>query len=169
MTPGEVRSLINQKFQLNITYNKAWRSIGIAKMILFGAVEESYSYAEDPRDVLMRTNPGSFVDVQLDEEDHSFERMFVCFNASIQWSRHQFATFSNNHYITNNLSKSFNSRVLDARSLPAMGLVDKIRNKLMKQIEARRKKQLERENLCPLLKSIYKILAGTLVCGPLLD
>lgn len=55
-----------------------------------------------------------------------------------KWSRHQFGSSSKNHYITNNLSESFNAWILDARSLPAIELVDKIRVKMMKKFEKRR-------------------------------
>lgn len=55
------------------------------------------------------------------------------------WSRHKFAVWSKNHYITNNLSGSFNAWVLDARILPAVDLVDAMRRKLIVKFEQRRK------------------------------
>lgn len=56
-----------------------------------------------------------------------------------KWSRHQFDRFAKNHYITSNLSESFDAWVLDARSLPAVELVDKMRCKMMEKLEQRRK------------------------------
>src|SRR4051812_36088762 len=55
-----------------------------------------------------------------------------------KWSSHQFATYCKNHYITNNLSESFNAWILDARSLPAVDLVDKLGEKLLYKFEQRR-------------------------------
>lgn len=51
MTPDEEISLMNQKYRLDITYNNAWRPIGMEKETLSGKVEESYEFVEDMSDV----------------------------------------------------------------------------------------------------------------------
>lgn len=76
--------LIHHKFQLSITYDKAWRGIGMAKDFLFGNVAASYDYAEDLRDALLDGNLGSHTVVETEKEDHSLKSMFVCFDASIE-------------------------------------------------------------------------------------
>ena len=83
ITPMEVVRLIHQKFQLNISYNKAWRGIGYAKQTLYGDVDDSYSYAEDLRDLLLAKNPVSHIVVETEGHNHSFLRMFFCFKLSI--------------------------------------------------------------------------------------
>ena len=55
------------------------------------------------------------------------------------WFRSQFCTYSKNHYITNNLSDSFNAWILEARYSPAVNLVDKIRIQIMEKFEHRKK------------------------------
>ncbi|XP_020266142.1 uncharacterized protein LOC109841597 [Asparagus officinalis] len=55
------------------------------------------------------------------------------------WSRRHFFEISKNNYLTNNLSESFNSWILDSRYLPVVDLVDKLRAKLMLKFNKRRK------------------------------
>jgi len=55
------------------------------------------------------------------------------------WSRSEFKHSSRNHYITNNLSESFNAWVIEARYHPVVDLVDKIRAKIMQKRNQTRK------------------------------
>lgn len=72
ITLGEILRLVHHKFQLNFTYNKAWRGRELAREALFGKVEKSYSYVEDLKDDLMRRNHGSHIYVMKDDKDNPF-------------------------------------------------------------------------------------------------
>ncbi|KAK1264527.1 hypothetical protein QJS04_geneDACA014345 [Acorus gramineus] len=57
---------------------------------------------------------------------------------SMVWSRCKFGTTANCHYLTNNLSESFNAWVSDIRGCQLIYLVDGLRLKLMVRMDQRR-------------------------------
>ncbi|KAK1326744.1 hypothetical protein QJS10_CPA01g00571 [Acorus calamus] len=57
---------------------------------------------------------------------------------SMVWSRCKFGTTANYHYLTNNLSESFNAWVSDIRGCQLIDLVDGLRLKLMVRMDQRR-------------------------------
>ncbi|XP_039131891.1 uncharacterized protein LOC120268648 [Dioscorea cayenensis subsp. rotundata] len=54
------------------------------------------------------------------------------------WSRSQFGTIAKCHYITNNISESFNAWVADPRHRPVLDLLDTVRQKIMEMMDKRR-------------------------------
>ncbi|KAK1276034.1 hypothetical protein QJS04_geneDACA012903 [Acorus gramineus] len=54
------------------------------------------------------------------------------------WSRHQFRTAAMSHYLTNNISESFNAWINKARQLHIVELVDTIRGMIMVRMNHRR-------------------------------
>ena len=52
---------MQQKFDLSITYNKAWRGIHVAKETLYGSMEEAYNLVDALRDELLVRNSGSHI------------------------------------------------------------------------------------------------------------
>ncbi|KAK1272971.1 hypothetical protein QJS04_geneDACA024735 [Acorus gramineus] len=55
------------------------------------------------------------------------------------WSRHQFGITGKCHYITNNLSESFNAFIGEPRQLPIVELIDMIRQKIMVKLDKSRR------------------------------
>lgn len=68
----------------------------------------------------------------------SVEAFTYLSNKSFVWARSQFSSISKNHLITNNNSESFNSWILDARFMPVVDLIDKLRVKMMQKFNIRR-------------------------------
>lgn len=58
------------------------------------------------------------------------------------WSRHGFDDSCKSEYVTNNLTKSFNSWVGEYREKPILTLLEHIRRKLMKRLKSREQKGL---------------------------
>ena len=55
------------------------------------------------------------------------------------WSRSYFTDHSKSDLLVNNLSESFNSYILDARDKPIVTMIEKIRRKLMRRFQLKRK------------------------------
>ncbi|KAL8472854.1 hypothetical protein ACS0TY_029900 [Phlomoides rotata] len=80
----EIVKLMKNEYGVDITYWKARRSIGGATDQTFGNYNESYDQLRWYSEVIHRTNPGSIVELDVQNEIKHFEIIFIAFNACIQ-------------------------------------------------------------------------------------
>ncbi|XP_050225506.1 uncharacterized protein LOC126674981 [Mercurialis annua] len=82
-TPADIISDMQRDFGVVLNYNKAWRSRGKALELIRGKPRDSYSVLPNFLNMLVKTNPGSVVDLQT-AEGNKFKYVFMALDASIK-------------------------------------------------------------------------------------
>ncbi|XP_050217696.1 protein FAR1-RELATED SEQUENCE 5-like [Mercurialis annua] len=82
-TPADIISDIQRDYGVILNYNKAWRSRGKALELLRGEPRDSYSILPSSLNMLMKTNPGSVVELKI-SEGNTFQSVFIALSASIK-------------------------------------------------------------------------------------
>ncbi|KAM6587658.1 hypothetical protein CsatA_010263 [Cannabis sativa] len=86
-TPQDIRGEMKHKYGVRMNYMKAWRSKEHAQEELRGKANESYKLLPGFLHMLQKTNPGTIVYMQT-EDDNSFKYLFVALDASIKgWKK----------------------------------------------------------------------------------
>ncbi|XP_028071938.1 uncharacterized protein LOC114274245 [Camellia sinensis] len=85
--PIDVMRFTDQ-YGLTITYNHAWLEVEKARTTTFGDFSMSYNEIRWYMDIVMSTNPGSYLSLDYNHQSGRFKRFVVVFNASIQGFRH---------------------------------------------------------------------------------
>ncbi|KAL5783426.1 hypothetical protein ACOSP7_008455 [Xanthoceras sorbifolium] len=80
--PKEIAAGILRDFGVELNYTQVWRGIEDAREQLQGSYKEAYNQLPCFCDKLLEANPGSFVNLLIGD-DRKFQRLFVCFHASI--------------------------------------------------------------------------------------
>ncbi|KAL8552189.1 hypothetical protein ACS0TY_001036 [Phlomoides rotata] len=83
----EIIDTIKESYSLDIPYWKAWRAVEGARDRIFGSYDESYDQLRWYCTAIQRTNPGSVVILEPNEETHHFERVFIAFKACVDGFR----------------------------------------------------------------------------------
>ncbi|KAL7168719.1 hypothetical protein ACSBR2_039045 [Camellia fascicularis] len=86
--PIDVVRQFTDQYGLTITYNHAWLGVEKARTTTFGDFSMSYDEIRWYMDIVMSTNPGSYLQLDYNHQSGRFKRFFVTFNASIQGFRH---------------------------------------------------------------------------------
>ncbi|XP_028062213.1 uncharacterized protein LOC114265585 [Camellia sinensis] len=86
--PIDVVRQFTDQYGLTITYNLAWLGVEKARTTTFGDFSMSYYEIQWYMDIVMSTNPGSYLHLDYNHQSGWFKRFFVAFNASIQEFRH---------------------------------------------------------------------------------
>ena len=86
--PIDVVRQFTDQYGLTITYNHAWLGVEKARTTTFGDFSMSYDEIRWYMDIVMNTNPGSYLRLDYNHQSGWFKRFFVAFNASIQGFRH---------------------------------------------------------------------------------
>ncbi|KAL7242827.1 hypothetical protein ACSBR1_015257 [Camellia fascicularis] len=86
--PIDVVRQFTDQYGLTITYNHAWLGVEKARTTTFGDFSMSYDEIRWYMDIVMSTNPGSYLRLDYNYQSGRFKRFFVAFNASIQGFRH---------------------------------------------------------------------------------
>ncbi|XP_021592475.1 uncharacterized protein LOC110600074 [Manihot esculenta] len=79
--PKDIGTRIFQDFGIKLSYTQVWRGIEEAREQLQGSYRESYSQLPWFCEQMVEANPGSFVNLLIDD-DSKFQRLFVSFHAS---------------------------------------------------------------------------------------
>ncbi|XP_060968351.1 uncharacterized protein LOC133035925 [Cannabis sativa] len=74
---------MKDKYGIKMNYMKAWRSKERAQTQLHGNAKESYNLLPRYLYMLQKTNPGTLIDIEKDDDD-SFKYAFVALNAAIK-------------------------------------------------------------------------------------
>ncbi|KAL7172800.1 hypothetical protein ACSBR2_032302 [Camellia fascicularis] len=85
--PIDVVRQFTDQYGLTITYNHAWLGVEKARTTTFGDFSMSYDEIRWYMDIMMSTNPGSYLCLDYNHQSGWFKRFFVAFNASIQGFR----------------------------------------------------------------------------------
>ncbi|XP_028094256.1 uncharacterized protein LOC114294332 [Camellia sinensis] len=86
--PIDVVRQFTDQYGLTITYNHVWLGVEKARTTTFGDFSMSYDEIRWYMDIVMNTNPGSYLRLDYNHQSGRFKRFFVAFNASIQGFRH---------------------------------------------------------------------------------
>ncbi|KAL8518830.1 hypothetical protein ACS0TY_009979 [Phlomoides rotata] len=81
---NNIVKLMKNEYGVDITYWKAHKSIEGVTDKTFSNYNESYDQLYRYSEVIHRTNPGSIVELDVQNEIKHFERICVAFNACIQ-------------------------------------------------------------------------------------
>ncbi|KAL5565694.1 hypothetical protein UlMin_028858 [Ulmus minor] len=82
--PRDIMDDIKQKFGVEVSYSVAWRRRECAyENLRLGTPEQSYKLLPGYLHMLMQTNPGSVVNLEVTDEN-KFQYLFIAFAASIQ-------------------------------------------------------------------------------------
>ncbi|KAH6807214.1 hypothetical protein C2S51_028322 [Perilla frutescens var. frutescens] len=85
MTGEELKSLVAEKYKITISISKAYRIKEHAQQLLDGDVAQQYSRLADYCEELVRTNPGSTVELLAPKQGQNgpsrFERIYICIDA----------------------------------------------------------------------------------------
>ncbi|KAL8472835.1 hypothetical protein ACS0TY_029889 [Phlomoides rotata] len=68
---------------IDIAYWKAWKILESTRSKIYGSYDESYDHLRWYCEAILRTNPGSVVDIQKNNKTQYFERVFIAFKACI--------------------------------------------------------------------------------------
>ncbi|KAL0904905.1 hypothetical protein M5K25_027068 [Dendrobium thyrsiflorum] len=82
LKPREIIGQIEAKFNIKVSYMKAWDARRKAVKIVFGSWEESYRTINLFMDAIVSSMPDTVYKIQT-SENHRFERMFFSFGPSI--------------------------------------------------------------------------------------
>ncbi|KAL8479862.1 hypothetical protein ACS0TY_026708 [Phlomoides rotata] len=75
---------MKDEYGVDITYWKAWKNIEGAREHTFGNYNESYDQLCWYFEAIHRTNLGSIMELEVQNETKHFERIFIAFNTCIQ-------------------------------------------------------------------------------------
>src|SRR5947207_7213789 len=81
-TPKAIQNHLKEQYGVAITYSKAWRARERALNVINGSHEEAYNSLPKYCQEIQRSNPGSTVQLDIDQTTNRFKRLFICFAAS---------------------------------------------------------------------------------------
>ncbi|XP_050211360.2 uncharacterized protein LOC126661549 [Mercurialis annua] len=81
--PADILRDMKDDYGIKMNYSKAYRSKAVAQEMVRGKADESFSLLPSYLYMLMVTNPGSFVKLEVNDDD-SFLYVFMALNASIK-------------------------------------------------------------------------------------
>ncbi|XP_020096022.1 uncharacterized protein LOC109715442 [Ananas comosus] len=86
LSTTELRKRLQQKYHVDLTYSKIFRGKEMALSKIHGHWEYSYQRIYNFKEEIVRRNPGSHVEVKLQviNEEHYFQRVFLAFGPCIQ-------------------------------------------------------------------------------------
>ncbi|KAK1318674.1 hypothetical protein QJS10_CPB04g01530 [Acorus calamus] len=80
LSAAKLKGEIQNKYNHTLPYSRVLKAKGKALELMHGKPEESYKHIPELREELLKANPCSIVEYQLDV-DNSFMRFFVCLGA----------------------------------------------------------------------------------------
>ncbi|XP_058181129.1 uncharacterized protein LOC131299561 [Rhododendron vialii] len=86
--PVDVVTDMKKDYGLNVTYHQAWWGVEKARGDVFGDYEISFSSLKWYVSAAKSTNPGSHIELEIDEEMKRFKRLFVAFGECINGFNH---------------------------------------------------------------------------------
>ncbi|KAK9281019.1 hypothetical protein L1049_003911 [Liquidambar formosana] len=86
--PADVVFDLKKDYGLDIMYHHAWWGIDRANNDIFGDQSLSFDMLHWYKEQVMKTNPGSFVEIDYDTNSRRFKRVFVAFSACIHGFNH---------------------------------------------------------------------------------
>ncbi|KAL7218919.1 hypothetical protein ACSBR2_012062 [Camellia fascicularis] len=81
--PIDVVRQFTYQYGLTITYNHAWLGVEKAMTTTFGDFSMSYDEIRWYMDIVMSTNPSSYLQLDYNHQSEQFNRFFIAFNGSI--------------------------------------------------------------------------------------
>ncbi|KAG6505150.1 hypothetical protein ZIOFF_037498 [Zingiber officinale] len=72
---------IHRAYGVELNYNKVWKGKELAMHDIHGVEEGAYDRLRWYCSAIKETNPGSFVECEIDHCSNNFKRLFICFNA----------------------------------------------------------------------------------------
>ena len=81
-TPKAIRNHFKDQYGVEISYSKAYRGRERALNVINGSHEEAYRSLPKYCDEILRSNPGSTAELEIDPETNQFKRLFISFAAS---------------------------------------------------------------------------------------
>ncbi|XP_028055569.1 uncharacterized protein LOC114259743 [Camellia sinensis] len=165
--PSDVVYDLKKVYGLEISYRVAWLDVKKAKGEMFGAHSISFNQLRWYSNFVMENNPGSYINIDYNDQNHRFERYFISFKACIDGFNHCRPLLFLDGYLLegeiqrhlascyfkgwqsrgdrygemcSNAAESFNSWIREARHLPITQMVDSIRTKIMDQMSKRQRK-----------------------------
>ncbi|XP_028082628.1 uncharacterized protein LOC114283957 [Camellia sinensis] len=79
---------LKKDYGLEISYRVTWLGVKKARGEMFGAHSISFDQLRWYSNVVMVNNPGSYINIDYDEQNHRFERFFISFKACIDGFNH---------------------------------------------------------------------------------
>ncbi|KAL7174684.1 hypothetical protein ACSBR2_033850 [Camellia fascicularis] len=86
--PTDVVYGLKKDYGLEISYRVAWLGVEKARGEMFGAHSISFDQLRWYSNAVMVNNPGSYINVDYDDQNHRFERFFISFKACIDRFNH---------------------------------------------------------------------------------
>ncbi|KAL7194783.1 hypothetical protein ACSBR1_035090 [Camellia fascicularis] len=86
--PTEVILDLKQDYGLDITYWVAWVGVEKARGELFGAHSISFDQLRWYSNAATQHNPGTYINIEYDDDTHQFTQYFISFNACIHEFTH---------------------------------------------------------------------------------
>jgi len=80
--PNAIKNYFKDQYGVEISYNKAYRAKQRAVEQINGSHEEAYNLLPKYCEEILRSNPGSTVQLEIDPITNRFKRIFICFAAS---------------------------------------------------------------------------------------
>ncbi|GJZ12982.1 putative transcription factor WRKY family protein [Tanacetum coccineum] len=81
--PKEILQDIRDQHGVAVSYMQAWRGKERSMAALHGTFEEGYRFLPMYCEQIRKTNPGSIASVYTTGQDNCFQRLFICYRASI--------------------------------------------------------------------------------------
>ncbi|KAG6521510.1 hypothetical protein ZIOFF_018631 [Zingiber officinale] len=72
---------IHRDYEVELNYNKVWKGKELAMHDIHGVEEGAYDRLRWYCSAIKETNPGSFVECEIDHYSNNFKLLFICFNA----------------------------------------------------------------------------------------
>ncbi|KAL7176792.1 hypothetical protein ACSBR2_030190 [Camellia fascicularis] len=86
--PTDVVYELKKDYGLEISYRIAWLGVEKVRGEMFGAHSISFDQLRWYSNAVMVNNPGSYINIDYDEQNHQFERFFISFKACIDGFNH---------------------------------------------------------------------------------
>jgi hypothetical protein len=86
--PVDIVKEIKTGYGLNVSYHQAWWGVEKARSDVFGDYVDSFTSLKWYVSAARRTNPGSHIELDFDEETKRFKRLFVAFAACMRGFNH---------------------------------------------------------------------------------
>ncbi|KAL7184569.1 hypothetical protein ACSBR2_026677 [Camellia fascicularis] len=86
--PTDVVYDLKKDYRLEVSYRVAWLGVEKARGEMFGAHSISFDQLQWYSSVVMENNPGSYINIEYDEQNYCFIRYFISFKACIDGFNH---------------------------------------------------------------------------------
>ncbi|XP_028103609.1 uncharacterized protein LOC114302737 [Camellia sinensis] len=86
--PTDVVYDLKKDYGLEVSYRVAWLGVEKARGEMFGAHSISFDQLRWYSSVVMENNPGSYINIEYDEQNYRFIRYFISFKACIDGFNH---------------------------------------------------------------------------------